>query len=287
MRSTASANGDTVDVGGSGADGGFYATIPVKNDAGHATGTDAMARSDARPVEATDAAFADVQSFRGFDAAESPPYPDDAAYNPTAPDGTVKGGGDSTVCRQQLAWWLTSAALDTSIVSATVAGSLGPLLSAQHALTLADFGDGGSPTSLVISGTETNGVLQQYFPYQYPTTPAALVISSDSPPVLTATSPVAQPSSGWIRLVDSSQAEVWIAMTNISVSVTAGDTLCQTLSNGRLSAIVPASAGSTSLVVGGSRSTVAELFGATDAASPSGWSLAMTFSASKTQVTLK
>lgn len=294
MHTSGPASGDGVAVGGYGADGGYYAVLPLKLDGGAAFAADAMTRPDARPDQSVDASSRDAQPFSGFDAAESPPYPGDAATSSsdgaasaTSRDGGVKGGGDSTVCVQQLAWWLTSATIDTNVVSSTVAAALGPLLTAQHALTLADFGDGGAPTSLVVSGTETNGVSQQYYPYQYPASPAALVISSDSPPVLTATSPAGQPSSGWMRLVDSTQAEVWIALSNISMSATAGDPLCQSLTNGRLSAVIPSSAGATSLSVGGTPSTVAQIFGAANATSPNGWNISIAFTAAKTQVTLK
>ncbi len=225
--------------------------------------------------------------FQGFDVAEVPPYPADAGYQPVRPDSGMRGGGDSTVCYQQMAWWMMGATLDTSVVSASAAGLLNPLLSGQHPLTLADYVDAAGHYWLQISGTETNGVQQQYFPYQYATAPASLAIASGQYPVLTATPPSAQPSGGWIRIVDSSQAAVWIEITQVSATATAGDPLCQTLTSGSLSAIIPATSGSTPLVANGARTTVAQVFGATTSTAPPGWTIGILFSATKTQGTFK
>lgn len=224
--------------------------------------------------------------FAGFDVIQVPPVPSDGGYNPTPPDSGMRGGGDSTVCRQQLGWWMNGPALDAA-VSPNAAGSLNSLLSAQHPLTLADYVDSSGKYWLDASGTETNGIQQQYFPYQYSPTPSALDISTDAYPLLNATSPSAPASAGWIRLVDSSGAEVWIPMTQVSAAATAADSMCQSLTNGRLTAVVPASAGSTSLVVGGGTTTVGQLFGAFTASSPPGWNIAITFTATKAQVTFK
>jgi len=236
---------------------------------------------------ASDAPPSRTTPFQGFDVAVAPDYPTDASYTPQRPDTGIRGGGDSTVCYQQMAWWMTGAALDTSVVTPSAAAQLNPLLSTQHPLTLADYVDASGQYWLQVSGTETNGVQQQYFPYQYAVAPAALSIAPGQYPVLTATPASSQPSGGFIRLVDSSQAEVWIEITQVSVNVTAGDSLCQTLTGGSLTAIVPATSGSTPLAVGGGSTTVAQVFGPTTASAPAGWNIAITFAASKIQGSFK
>jgi hypothetical protein len=256
-------------------------TFPARAD-GDATASDALEAGTETGV-ASDSSPPKTGPFQGFDVTEVPPYPDDAAYRPIPPDSAMRGGGDSTVCYQQLAWLMNDVALDTSSVPSSAASQLNPLFSTQHPLTLADFVDASGHYWLQISGTETNGVRQQYFPYQYATAPASLAIAPSEYPVLTAT----PPSGGWIRLVDSSQAEVWIEITQISANATAGDPLCQSLTNGRLTAIVPATSGNTPLVLGGTTTTVAGVFGATTATAPLGWTIGMTFTATKTQVTFK
>ena len=243
--------------------------------------------AQAAPGEAAADAPSRTGPFEGFDVSEVPPYPDEASYNPERPDGSTRGGGDSTVCYQQLAWWMTGATIDPSVVSGGAPDLLNPLLSAQHPLTLADFADASGQYWLQISGTETNGISQQYFPYQYAAAPASLVISPGPYPVLTATPSSAQPSGGWLRLIDSSQAEVWIELSQIAASATAGDALCQTLTNGTLKAIIPATSGSTPLVIDGGTTTLAQVFGPMTTTTPAGWLFGMTFSATKTQGTFK
>ena len=216
---------------------------------------------------------------------------DDASQDVTAPtDAPLHGNGN--VCAQQLGWWMAGATLDTSVVSASAAAALNPLLSVQNPVTLAEsFLDAGpsdaGPSWIFISGTETNGVSQQYFPFAFPATPAALVQAPGSIPVFTATSPSGQPSTGWIRLLDSTQAEVWIAITNISATLTAGDSFCQSLSSGKVDAIIPTSAGTTTMVLTGGTTSVAAVFGASTSTSPPGWNIRLTFTGQKVQVTFK
>jgi hypothetical protein len=267
---------------GSRRDAGGDATAPSSDASGASDG--AVPRDDTG--NASDGS-ASRTPFQGFDVSEIPPYPADASYNPVRPDSGVRGGGDSTVCYQQMAWWMTGAMLDAGVVSSAAAATLNPLLSLQHPLTLADYVDSSGHYWLQISGTETNGVQQQFFPYQYATAPASLVISPSQYPVLTATPPNGQQSGGWIRLVDSSQSEVWIEITQVAASATAGDPLCQTLTNGSLTAIIPATSGNTPLVINGASTTVSQVFGATTATAPPGWSIGITFTATKTQGTFK
>jgi hypothetical protein len=216
--------------------------------------------------------------------------PTDATQDVTPGDAS-KGNGN--VCASLLGWWTVGATLDPSVVSASAVSALNPLLTNQNPLTLADTfedaaaGDAGPPW-MVISGTETNGVSQQYFPFAYPTSPAALVQAAGATnPVFTATSPAGQPSTGWIRLLDSTQAEVWIALTNISATLTAGDPLCQSLSSGEVDAVIPSSAGTTTMVLSSGSTTVAAVFGATTSTSPEGWNIRLSFSGQKVQVTFK
>jgi hypothetical protein len=225
--------------------------------------------------------------FQGFDVMVAPIVVTDASYDPVAHDGGMRGGGNSTVCYQELAWWMTGAMLDPTVVASSAAAQLNPLLSAQHPLTLADYVDSAGQYWLQISGTETNGVEQQYFPYQYAVAPAALAITAGEYPTLTATPPSSQPSGGFIRLLDSSQAEVWIPITQIAASATAGDPLCQSLANGSLTAIVPVSAASTSLAINGATTTLAQVLGPTTATAPVGWSIGIIFTATVVQGTFK
>ena len=218
--------------------------------------------------------------------------PEDAPASDVGPpsDGSIHGSGN--VCAQLLGWWTVGATLDTNVVGASAAAALNPLLSAQNPITLADsFLDGGpsdaGPSWLFISGTKTNGASQQYFPFTNPATPAALVQTPGANPVFTATSPSGQPSTGWIRLLDSTQAEVWIALTNISATMTAGDALCQSISAGEVDAVIPTSAGATTMVLSSGSTSVGAVFGATTSTSPPGWNIRLTFSAQKVQVTFK
>jgi hypothetical protein len=216
--------------------------------------------------------------------------PDDGGATDAGPTGdSSKGNGN--VCVQELGWWAVGATLDSS-VSPNAAALLNPLLSVQNPITLADyFSDAGEtdagPQLILISGTETNGVSQQYFPFTYPTAPATLAQTAGSAPVFTATSPAGQPSAGWIRLLDSTQAEVWIALTDINATLTAGDPQCQSLSSGVITAVIPTSAGATTMVLSSGSTSVAAVFGATTSTSPPGWNIRLTFTGEKVEVTFK
>jgi hypothetical protein len=253
------------------------------------------AGSDAGADSATDAdATSSPEAGPNFDAsvfgdvAIGPPA--DAAQD-AVPPADASGHGNGNVCAQQLAWSMVGASLDSS-VSASAATALNPLLSVQNPITLAEsFLDGGTsdagPSWIFVSGTETNGTSQQYFPFMYPTSPAALVQTPGANPVFTATSPAGQPSTGWIRLLDFTSAEVWIALTNISATLTAGDAQCQSLSSGEVDAVVPTSAGTTTMVLSSGNTTVSTVFGATTSASPAGWNIRLTFTGQEAQVTFK
>lgn len=265
--------------------GGVDASHPETGatDGGVDSATDAM-------VDAT--TMAEAASFDGAvfgDVAIGPPV--DAAQDALPPpDASIHGSGN--VCAQALGWWTVGATLDPSVVSASAVSALNPLLANQNPLTLAEsFEDAGAsdagPSWIVISGTETNGISQQYFPFAYPTTPAALAQTAATDPLFTATSPAGQPSTGWLLLVDSTQADVWIALTNLSASLVAGDPQCQTLSSGEVDAVIPTSAGTTTMVLGSGSTTVAAVFGAATSTSPPGWNIRLSFSGQKVQVTFK
>jgi hypothetical protein len=224
------------------------------------------------------------------DAAGLVPIDDAASPASSPPDGAMRGGGgDSTICTQALAWRVTGATLDPAVVGSGAAAQLNPLLSAQQPLTLADVGADGGGMVLQVSGTLANGIAQQYFPYQYPASPAPLVISvTGALPTFLATSPVAQPSTGWLHVVDVATNDVWIPMSNISTSATAGDALCGSLTGGEVLAVIPASGAGTSMMLGGGATTVAQLFGTPTSVFPPGWSVRLLFpTASKVQVTFK
>ncbi|HEY5242712.1 MAG TPA: hypothetical protein VIJ22_14630 [Polyangiaceae bacterium] len=267
-----------------GSSGGMDASRPDTGpDAGVDSATDATADVVSLPEGGPDfdaSVFGDVTIGPPADAAQDAVPPTDAS-----------GHGNGNVCSQQLAWSMVGASLDSN-VSAGAATALNPLLSVQNPITLAEsFLDGGTsdagPSWIFVSGTETNGVSQQYFPFMYPTSPAALVQTPGANPVFTATSPAGQPSTGWIRLLDSTSAEVWIALTNISATLTAGDAQCQSLSSSEVDAVVPTSAGTTTMVLGSGSTTVSTVFGATTSSSPAGWNIRLTFTGQKAQVTFK
>jgi hypothetical protein len=215
-----------------------------------------------------------------------------ASMNPG--DGAVPmrgGGGDSTVCAQSLGWWVVGATLDPAVVAPNAASQLNPLLSAQHPLTLADFATAGGGMMLQVSGTLANGISQQYFPFQYPATPAPLVISSTGPlPTFAATAPTGatQTSAGFLHVVDSSMADVWIPLSNVSTTATAGDALCQSLTGGQVTGVIPSTAGATSMVIAGATTSVDQLFGSPTSTSPAGWTISLLFPSAKiVQVTFK
>jgi hypothetical protein len=240
-------------------------------DGGPETGSDAMVSGK------------DSSPFTGFGDGSGgfPADPDGGSMLP--PDASKPDAGGSSVCAQSLGWWLVGATLDTTVVPATAASQLTPLLSSQHPITIADYSDASAGRVVLVSGTLTNGIGQQYFPFTYPTSPATLSLSADADPVFTAT----PPSAGWIHVVDASASDVWISLSNPSFTATATDSQCQGLTSGQLSAVIPASAGTTSLVVSSGSTTIAELFGIETSSSPAGWNLALTFTAQKVQVTLK
>ncbi len=232
----------------------------------------------------------DGSVFANGDASGLAPA-DDAAPAPSAPpDAAARGGGgDSTVCSQALGWWVVGSTLDPAVVPANVAAQLDPLLSAQHPLTLADYGSDAGGMMLQVSGTLANGISQQYFPFQYPATAAPWVTSLAGPlPTFAATSSAAMPSTGWLHIIDSSMADVWVPLSGLSTFATAGDALCRSLTGGQVNAVIPEAGGSTTLTLGGRVTTIGQLFGSMTSEAPPGWTLRLLFpTATIVQVSFK
>ena len=85
-------------------------------------------------------------------------------------------------------------------------------------------------------------------------------------------------SSGWLHIVDAASRDVWIPLVDATGSATYGETSCASLSQVRVSATIPASAGATALeTFAGVRRTVRDLMG-TDP-SERGWGVRFVFSA--------
>jgi hypothetical protein len=239
------------------------------------------------PLEAGSAAPYDAAAFG--DSAGLVPI-DDAAGSPVTPPTTPMrgGGGDSTVCAQALGWLVSGATLDPTVVSASAAAQLNPLLATQHPLTLAELGSDAGQL-LQVSGTLANGISQQYFPYQFPASPVPLTLSTSGPlPTLIAAPAAAQTGAGFIHIVDASATDVWIAIASIGASATAGDALCQSLTGGEIDAVIPAAAGSTAMTLASGTTTVASLFGDQTSTAPQGWTVRLWFpTAAIAQVTFK
>jgi hypothetical protein len=87
-------------------------------------------------------------------------------------------------------------------------------------------------------------------------------------------------SSGWLRVVDRASRAVWIPIADATGSAVYGEA-CTSLSAVRVSATIPASAASLSLVTAVGERTVGDLMG--PAPSERGWAVRFTFSADMTR----
>ena len=165
---------------------------------------------------------------------------DDAEATPDVP--TVPKTQNDQACDAVLGWWAVGAAFDGNVTPSTFSDALNPLLAGpnEHPFVVVDYQDENLDWTLRAAGTRTNGNYQQYFPVEFP---------SDTMPMTRATLSFtgATANASWMVVVDASQSEVWIALANVSVAATYGDEYCQSLTNGTLTAIVPASAAGTSI----------------------------------------
>jgi hypothetical protein len=190
-----------------------------------------------------------------------------------------KGGGDAA-CNAPLGWWATGAAFDSTITPTSFSSAVNPLLSGENPFTIADYVDATMTWTVRASGTLTNGGYQQYFPPAYPADTSAMARTTSA-----FSSGVA--ASSWIVVVDAASNYVWIPLANAQVAASYGDTYCQSLVGGTLDAVIPASAGSTSITTSTGATTLQLLLGATTSISPVGWTVHVDYDGQKVDVSSK
>ncbi len=192
----------------------------------------------------------------------------------------IPKGGNDAACDTPLGWWATNATFDAVETPSTFASTLNLLLANENPFTIVDYVDSSLVWTMRASGTLTNGGYQQYFPLAYPSDTSAMTRHPTS-----FASGVA--ASSWLVVNDASATNVWVALANTSVSATYGDTYCQTLTGGVLDAVIPQSAGTTSIVTSSGTTTLATLLGSQTSVSPKGWSVRLDFDGAKVDVSSK
>lgn len=200
---------------------------------------------------------------------------------PVLEAGKPGSNGDACVSGP-LAWWALGSMLDAAVVPANAVTQLNPLLSTQHPFVVVEYQDAGSNWMLLTTGSAANGIGQQYFPVAH-----AVAGAASEQRQATSFASTAPEVSAWLRLVDTSQAEVWIPFANASTSATYGDTSCTSLVSGILTAVIPHSASSIPLSTASGSTTIGALFGADTSAAPAGWNIKIGFSGDKVQVSFK
>jgi hypothetical protein len=272
-----SGNSNLTDVssGSSGSSGGGI----VRMDSGR--GEEGGEGMDAAAPETgpTDGSPLDAPADGSFDAP-----PPDAPSNPN-PDGGIRvappDSGYQTTCDQPLGWSATGAALDATVTPGAFATQVNPLLANASPLTLADYQGDAGDWWLRVSGTDTGGGQEQYFP-------AAHLPLVDVPMSRVMTGFASgSAGAGWLKIVDASQTEVWIQLDQVMTTVSYGDVFCQTLINGAVTAIIDASASSTAINTASGATTVGALLGSPSSSAPAGWTMRLLFSGQKTQVSFK
>jgi hypothetical protein len=250
------------------------ATAPTSTSTPATTGTTAPSP----PPTTSDAGDAGGGSGGSADAGAAP----DAL--PPAVDAAMmdaKPGPPDMACESPLAWWATNAAFDPAVMGATFASNVSPLVAAAHPITIADTVDANQSWTLRASGTSTNGNYQQYFPFDHA---ADAVPMQRAPASFSSASPA---STSWMVIADAANATVWVPLSEAVVSATYADSYCQQLTGGTLTAVVPSSAGSTSLATAQGQTTLAILLGDHTSQQPEGWMLRMTFDGTKVEVASK
>jgi hypothetical protein len=210
----------------------------------------------------------------GGDAGDAAPAPIDAAMLPAKP-------GSDAACESPLGWWATDAAFDANVMAASFTSAVNPMLAGQHPVTIADYQDANQAWTLRVSATQTNGNYQQYFPFDHASDVVPMTRQS------TSFSSASAAGSAWIVLVDMAQATVWVPISNASVSATYVDAYCQDLTGAELDAVIPASAGSTSITTAQGQTTLHDLLGDHTSLQPRGWTLRLQFDGQKVDVSSK
>ena len=97
-----------------------------------------------------------------------------------------------------------------------------------------------------------------------------------------------QEASAWLHFGDAMRQDVWIPIVNVQTSATFGDDSCTTLASAQVTAIIPASAGDTSIAISQSMPTILKaLLGPTTSGNPHGWKMKLLFTGEKVTVSLK
>ena len=186
-----------------------------------------------------------------------------------------------------IGWWTTSASIDTSVSAPAFGAALAALLALPNAHpitlaeTIAEVG-GSEPAGWRFKATAslTNGIGQQYFPFDHP---AAWVTAARSS---TAVGTGEHEASAWLHVVDGAGADVWLPLADVDVHASVPDSYCAHLGDGVLTATLPHTASAISMtLIDGTVTNLAGLLGAEGPAG--GWLLRMTFEAEKVQISLK
>jgi hypothetical protein len=273
-----SSSSNLSDIGSSSSSGGV---VRLDGGSGSGSGSSSGGGADASPADTgtSDASVMDSTA----DAAEDAPPPD-APSNPN-PDGGIRVGppdsGYQTTCEQPLGWWATGAALDATGTPGSFPAQVNPLIAGGNPITLADYQGDAGDWWLRVSATETGGGQEQYFP--------AVHLPLVDVPMSRMTTGFASASggAGWLKVIDASQAEVWIQLDQVMATASYGDVFCQTLINATVAAVIDASAGSTAITTGSGATTVGALLGAQNSTAPAGWTMRLTLSGQKVQVSFK
>jgi hypothetical protein len=207
----------------------------------------------------------------GSPPANPGPQPPTLPHKP-APDAACEG---------TLAWWAVGASFDANVTPAAFAEQLNPLIAQSHPITVADSVDENGSWTLRASATVTNGNQQQYFPAEHAVADGPM---SRTQAGFATASPAA---SAWLHLVDAAAADVWIAITNVGVTAAYADGYCQTLTTVTVDAIIPDSAGSTSITTAQGAATLRDLLGGEASEPHGGWNVRLSFSGQRAEVTFK
>jgi hypothetical protein len=240
---------------------------------------DAQPVEDSAPPSQADSSTSTADGGGGTDAAAVDAPGDELGPPIDAAVIDVKTGSDA-VCQSPLAWWATDAAFDGATPT-SFASAINPLLVAGHPFTVADYEDTSLAWTLRVSGTLTNGNLQQYFPFDHP---------ADTTPMLrpqASFASAAPASSAWLYVVDAGGGSVWIPIAQVTVSALYVDIYCQYLTGGQLQATIPASAGPTTVTTSQGTTTLGALLGAVTSQQPPGWAVELSFGGEKVQVSSK
>lgn len=249
------------------------------------------------PAQATDTARGTTSVSPSAGAGDVSPPIADAGTDAAVQDGGAAAPIDASVrppthtddlCNvSPIGWWATNAAIDAGVGAPELAGALNALfaLPNAHPITLAGYiaaAGGTEPAGWRFKATAslTNGIGQQYFPFDHAATSVTAARTS------TTVGSGEHEASAWLHAVDGAGADLWLPLADIDVHASIPDSYCAHLGDGVLTATLAHTASAISMtLVDGSVTSLAGLLGAESPAG--GWPLRMTFEAEKVQITLK